>query len=90
MSAIKGQPAPKPSGTPSPVPGESGKLTADALLAEFDLPQQSATADSLLSDEPEPVAAPAPEEPFQVQEPSSTMGINTDIKQQLADLLTRS
>jgi len=79
----------KPSSLGSPVPGKGAEITADSLLAEFDAPVISApiehTAESLLAESPMPM----PTEDFTVQEPNSTLGVNTDIRQQFADLPVR-
>lgn len=71
MGAIKGQPAPKPMGTPVPVPGAGAKSAVDDFFAEYSPPKASAAGnavDDFFSPEPEEEVTLPPEESLMTRE----------------------
>jgi hypothetical protein len=98
MAAMQGQPAPKPSSLGAPVPGSDAEREAQEFLAQFEAPQMNAAAaqetqaagpDDEASAQ-ELLAQTAQEQSeFNAQEPSSFMGVGTDIPQQIKDIPVR-
>ena len=87
MPGIKGQPGTKPQSVSKPVPGAEAQDELDQFLADSaqSAPQMD-TLDQFLGSSG---SVPPQGQDFQVQEPSSFMGVNTDISGQFRDMPVR-
>lgn len=85
----------RPSALAEPVPGDIQQSEFDQFLSELPAPEQMASPQQSASEfdqfmnEQANAPAPVPGQDFPVQEPSSFMGINTDLKQQLDEVPMR-
>lgn len=82
----------RPSSLKEPVPGSDAEAEAAAFLAQYDAPTPAAGSSAEAEAAQflgEPASAPPTQDNFSVQEPSSVLGVNTDIGQQLSDLNDR-
>lgn len=91
MAAIQGQPSPKPGGLEGPVPGTGAQSSFDSFMSSFSAPKVEAPTAQPSGGEQfaQQFSPEAQNENFPVQEPSSVMGVNTDIPQQFKDFTTR-
>lgn len=92
MAELKSANSARPGSLNKPVPGAQEQDAADAFLASFDAPEapaQADEADAFVGGFDEPNAVLPEAQDFPVQEPSSTMGVNTDLAQQLQDMPVR-
>jgi hypothetical protein len=97
MAGIQNAPAPKPGSLKGPVANENLSDDAQAFLSAYEAPSAPPAGTQEMSPDAQafaqeqgltPDQAPAQGD-FPIQEPSSFMGINTDIAQQLKDVPLR-